>query len=157
MNEKIPSIPDKGAAAENAEPQDELSFAVDLNREEFIRFNLLNLRLNGLMRFRKGLLAVLGVLGVMNVLVLILDARSGSVDPVMVALLALLLLIGAGYLLGFPPMYAVLPAKRMTAAGPAAMNTTGWSRFTPTASRKRAPGRCPGYPSGRPSTSKPPI
>ena len=102
MNERIPSIPDKEPPREKAESQDEMSFAVDLNREEFIRFNLLNLRLNGLMRFRKGLLVVLGVLGVMNVLVLILDARSGVVDPVMIALLALLLLIGAGYLFGIP-------------------------------------------------------
>lgn len=80
-------------------------FPVDLNREEYINFNLLLAKSGGILRFRKGQLILFGVMLVISLIMLAVEWISfGTLDVVLI-LVVVFIAIAGGFLLYGMPVY----------------------------------------------------
>lgn len=78
-------------------------FPVDLNREEYIAFNLFLAQNGGILRFRKGQLILFGLLLVFSLAMLLVEWMTiGSLDVVLLLLVVFIVLAGAFLLYGLP-------------------------------------------------------
>lgn len=94
--EETPRVP-----GDNGQPDN--GFPVDLSREEYIAFNLLLSKNGGMLRFRKGQLVIFGLLLGFSVAMLLLEAiRFGTLDAVMILVVAFIALAGGFLLFGMP-------------------------------------------------------
>lgn len=98
-----------------AEPFDDgciAAFPADLNREEYIDFNITVSQISGLLRFRKGQIILFSVLAAVSVVMMIFDiVMAGSLDPVLV-LLVIFLIAAAGILFIGIPRYVRSSAEK---------------------------------------------
>lgn len=79
------------------------AFPVDLSREEYIAFNLLLAKNGGVLRFRRSQLAIFGLLLGFSVAMLLVEAiRFGTLDAVLILVVAFIVLAGGFLLFGMP-------------------------------------------------------